>query len=244
MKVVAVVPALDEAEHIGGVVRGCLPRVDRVVVIDDGSSDDTGALARAWGDRVEVLRHERPRGVGASIAEGMARARALGADAAVVLAGDGQMDPLDLPAVLAPIARGEAELVKGDRLAWPEGALAFPLQRLIGVVGLAAATRVATGLAIDDAQCGYLAVSRRALAALPWDAMWPSFGYPNDLLSHAACLGLRVGEVPVRPVYGTERSKLRVAHLPGIAFVLLRAAGRRVTSRAASGAASRAKERP
>lgn len=222
MKVVAIVPALDEAEHIGGVVRGLLLRgIDRVIVIDDGSRDGTGELARAEGERVEVVRHDRPRGVGAAIAHGMALAG--DADAAVVLAGDGQMDPLDLPALLAPLARGEADLVKGNRLAWPDGALSFPLPRLLGVVALAAATRAATGLAIDDAQCGYVAVGRVALRTLPWAELWPSFGYPNDLLARAAVLGLRVAEVPVRPIYGTERSKLRLKHLPGIAFVVGRA---------------------
>lgn len=230
MKVLAVVPALDEAEHIGAVVRGLLPRVDRVIVIDDGSRDQTGALARAEGGRVLVIRHDRPLGVGASIAEGMATALADGADAAVVLAGDGQMDPLDLPALLGPIARGEADLVKGNRLAWPEGALAFPLQRLLGVVALAAATRAATGLSIDDAQCGYVAVGRRALAALPWADLWPSFGYPNDLLARAARLGLAVAEVPVRPIYGTERSKLRPRHLPGVGFVIARALAARLAA--------------
>lgn len=232
MKVCAIVPALDEAEHIGAVVRGLLPRVHRVIVIDDGSSDGTGELARAEGDRVEVIHHARPLGVGAAIAAGMARAH--DADAAVVLAGDGQMDPVDLPALLGPLARGEADLVKGNRLAWPEGALRFPLHRLLGVVALAAATRAATGLSIDDAQCGYVAIGRRARIELPWASLWPSFGYPNDLLSRAARIGLRVAEVPVRPIYGTEQSKLRARHLPGIAFVIARAAAAR----------ARAKERP
>jgi glycosyltransferase involved in cell wall biosynthesis len=229
MNVVAIVPALDEAEHIWGVVLGLLPCVDRIIVIDDGSRDGTGEIARAAG-RVEIVRHERPRGVGAAIAAGMARA--WNADAAVVLAGDGQMDPLDLPALLGPIARGEADLVKGNRLAWPGGALRFPLPRLVGVVGLAAATRVATGLAIDDAQCGYVAVGPRALRGLSWSDLWPSFGYPNDLLSRAARLGLRVAEVPVRPIYGTERSKLRARHLPGVAFVITRAFAARLLARA------------
>ncbi len=227
--IVAIVPALNEAERISGVVATMPARVERILVIDDGSTDGTAAIA-ARDPRVEVIAHGSRRGVGAAIATGCVRARELACDAAVVLAGDGQMDPRDLDAVLAPVLDGRADLVKGNRLQWPGGALAFPLPRLIGVVALAAATRAATGLSIDDAQCGYVAFGPRALSLLPWDALWRSFGYPNDLLSRAARLGLVVEEVPVRPIYAGEQSKLRVHHLPGIAFVLARAVLARATS--------------
>lgn len=225
----AVVPALDEAPRIARVVRTMPACVERIVVVDDGSRDDTGAIALAADARVEVLRHESPRGVGASIAEGCVHARARGASTVVVLAGDGQMDPADLPALVAPIARGEADFVKGNRLAWPGGAVVFPLPRLLGIIAFAAATRLATGLSIDDAQCGYVAIGPRALAAIDWPRLWPRFGYPNDLLGALARMGLRVAEVPVRPVYGDEESKLRLSHLPGIAFVIARAAALRIT---------------
>jgi len=226
--IVAIVPALNEAERIAGVVERMPARVERIVVVDDGSTDATAQIAKRH-PRVEVISHRHRRGVGAAIATGCLHARALDADVAVVLAGDGQMDPLDLDAVIAPILAG-ADLVKGNRLQWPGGALAFPLPRLVGVVALAAATRAATGLPLDDAQCGYVAFGRRALARLPWDRLWPSFGYPNDLLARAARLGLRIDEVPVRPIYAGEQSKLGVRHLPGIAYVLARALLHRATS--------------
>lgn len=224
--VVAIVPALNESERIAAVVRGIPHRVSRIVVVDDGSNDGTGELARI-DPRVEVVRHPQRRGVGAAIASGCANA--LDAACAVVLAGDGQMDPLDLDAVVAPVLEGRADLVQGNRLAWPSGALAFPLPRLLGVVGLAAVTRLATGLPIHDAQCGYVAFGPRALAEVPWSSLWPTFGYPNDLLAHAARLGLRVTQVPVRPIYAGEQSHLRVHHLPGIAYVLARALSSRVS---------------
>ncbi len=228
--IVAIVPALDEAPRIGRVIRTMPGSGPRIVVVDAGSRDGTGDAARATLDpRVEVVAHPARRGVGAAISTGALRARALGARAAVVLAGDGQMDPLDLRAVVEPILRDEADFVKGNRLAWPSGALAFPLPRLIGVVALAAATRVVSGLAIDDAQCGYVAFGRRALERVDWPSLWPSFGYPNELLVEAARLGLRVTEVPVRPVYAHEQSKLRVRHLPGIGWVLARGLVRRTT---------------
>lgn len=220
MRIVAVVPARDEAPRIGPVVAALGARLgprDRVVVVDDGSDDATAEVAQAAGDaRLEVRRHERPRGVGAAIAQGYLRALALDADVAVVLAGDGQMDVRDLAAVLAPIRAGRADYVKGNRLAWSGGALAFPLDRLLGVIALGAATRLATGLAVSDAQCGYTAIGRRALAALDWQGAWPSYGYPNDLLVRLSRAGLRVVEVPVRPVYEGAPSKLRLRHLPPI----------------------------
>jgi glycosyltransferase involved in cell wall biosynthesis len=219
--IVAIVPALDEAERISVVCSTMPARIGRIVVVDDGSTDQTGAIAGGADPRVEVVRHASPRGVGAAIATGMLAAR--DADAAVVLAGDGQMDPRDLDALLDPVVEDRADLVKGNRLAWPNGALTFPLPRLLGVIAFTAATRAVTGLAIDDAQCGYVAVGSSAIAAVPWRALWPSFGYPNDLLAHAARLGLRIEEVPVRPIYAGERSHLRARHLPGFGYVLLRA---------------------
>jgi glycosyltransferase involved in cell wall biosynthesis len=230
---VAIVPALNEAPRIARVITTMPSVIDRILVVDDGSTDETARVARATFDpRVEVLVHGSRLGVGAAIATGALRARELGAATAVVMAGDGQMDPADLPALLGPVLRGEADLVKGNRLAWPGGALAFPRTRLVGVVALAAATRVATGLPIDDAQCGYVAFGRHALDRVPWRDLWPSFGYPNDLLGHAARLDLRVAEVPVRPVYEGEESKLRPRHAPAIAWVIGRAFVRRISARA------------
>jgi glycosyltransferase involved in cell wall biosynthesis len=250
-RVVAVVPALDEAPRIGAVVAGLVAArlaarlcaadgahaagvLDRIVVIDDGSRDGTTAAALAGGDpRVEVVRHERPRGVGAAIAQGYLRALELDADAAVVLAGDGQMDPADLPALLAPLCaeRGaRADYVQGDRLAWHGGAVAFPLDRLVGVLGLALATRAATGLGVRDAQCGYTAIGRRALAAIDWRSAWPSYGYPNDVLIRLARAGLRVAHVPIRPIYAGAPSKLGWRHLPPIFARLAGATFERLTA--------------
>ena len=85
------------------------------------------------------------------------------------------------------------------------------MRRVAGKV-LSLATRLASGLDVDDCQCGYTAASRRALSVLPLAELWPGFGYPNDLLLLAAQHGLRVGEVTVRPVYGDEQSGVRPWH--------------------------------
>ncbi|HLV67063.1 MAG TPA: glycosyltransferase family 2 protein [Polyangiaceae bacterium] len=221
-RIAVIVPAYREARLIGRMLRRVPAFVDAVVVVDDASDDDTSAAARAIGDpRVQVIRHPENRGVGASIATGYQHAAAAGADVLAVMAGDDQMDPDDLEAVIAPVVRGEADYVKGNRFAHP-AAHQMPRARRIAGAVLSGATRLATGLAITDAQCGYTALSARAAARLPLDELWPRYGYPNDLLGLAAARGLRVREVPVRPVYADETSGVRPWHALLVLYVLAR----------------------
>jgi glycosyltransferase involved in cell wall biosynthesis len=231
-RVVVVVPAWDEAPRIGAVVRGLPAWVDRVFVVDDASRDGTAQAARDLGDgRVEVVEHARNRGVGAAIGTGYARALAEHGgprDVFVVMAGDGQMDPRDLPAVVGPVAEGEADYVKGDRFAWHEGTGSMPLSRRLGGYVLSAATSRAVGIEVSDSQCGYTAVSREACARLDLEGLWHGYGYPNDLLSRVTLRGMRVAQVPVRAVYAGEVSRLRARHLPVIGALIARAWIRRV----------------
>jgi glycosyltransferase involved in cell wall biosynthesis len=201
--------------------------------VDDGSTDGTSEAARAAAgerqNRLEILRNAAPLGVGAAIVQGYLRAIELDADVAVVLAGDAQMDPSDLAAVIAPVLEGRADYVKGNRFLFQDGMRAFPAARLLGVAAFSVATRLATGLPVSDTQCGYTAIGRRALSQLDWSRAWTGYGYPNALLVRLARLGLRVAEVPVRPIYADEQSKLRPRHLPPIAAMLGREIVRRAT---------------
>ncbi len=230
--VTVIVPAFEEAPRIARVLRGLPPGVDRVVVVDDASRDATSSSAREVGDpRVAVLRHPRNLGVGAAIVTGYRSALAGGGgardDAFVVMAGDGQMDPADLPALILPIARGEAGYVKGNRFLDPDVGRTMPPARRLGGRVFSWLTARATALPIDDSQCGYTALSRAACEALDLEGLWPRYGYPNDLLGQLAVLGIRVAEVPVRPIYGDEVSKLRPRHLVVIAALVGRAYARR-----------------
>jgi glycosyltransferase involved in cell wall biosynthesis len=230
-RVVVVVPAWDEAPRIARVLRAMPAWVDAVVVVDDASDDETVTVARSVGDsRVEILRHERNRGVGAAIVTGYRHAASRPGgprDAFVVMAGDGQMHPDDLPAIVGPVARGEADYVKGDRFRGPGAAATMPFARRIGGRVFSWATSRAVGIPVSDSQCGYTALSRAACEALDLDALWPRFGYPNDLLSQLTVRGLRVAEVPVRAVYADEVSRLRPRHLPVITALIARAWMRR-----------------
>jgi glycosyltransferase involved in cell wall biosynthesis len=231
-RVVVVVPAWNEAPRIARVLRGLPECVDAAVVVDDASTDGTGAVARAVADpRLEVVRHELNRGVGAAIATGYTRALALASgrrDAFVVLAGDGQMDPRDLHAVVEPIASDRADYVKGDRFRDPALWRSMPVVRALGGLAFSRLTSLAIGVAVSDSQCGYTAIAREACASLDLAALWPGYGYPNDLLSTVALCGLRIAEVPVRAVYADEVSRLKARHVPVIAGIVARAWMRRV----------------
>lgn len=232
-RIAVVVPAFNEADKISGTVESIPSFVDHVIVVDDGSSDETAARARITSHeegRNEVLRHAQNRGVGAAIATGYARALALGVDAVAVMAGDAQMDPADLAHLLAPVLEGRAEYAKGNRFLWPGGAGEMPRVRRWGNWALSWLTRFATGYAIFDSQCGYTVASRRALEVIGPGTLFARYGYPNDLLGRLAAASARVVDVPVRPVYGPAwRSGLRPSRVAGpISRLLLRMAGQRL----------------
>src|SRR5262245_15806817 len=204
MTVAVVVPAFNEADKIARTIASVPAFVDCIIVVDDGSSDGTAAVAAAAASPpVEVVKHGRNRGVGSAIATGYRRALELGSSAVAVMAGDAQMDPHDLASLLAPLADGRADYVKGNRFRWPGVARKMPLVRLVGNVALSLLTWRATGsFHIFDSQCGYTAITRQALAKLDLGRLFPRYGYPNDILSRLAQVRARVLDVPVRPVYG------------------------------------------
>jgi glycosyltransferase involved in cell wall biosynthesis len=221
---------------VSATVRSVPGFVDHVVVVDDASSDATfraaSRMRRKGGRRMlEVVRHGANRGVGAAIVTGYARALALGADVAAVMAGDGQMDPADLPRLIDPIAAGRADYVKGNRFRSREVLRVMPLARLVGNVALSLATKVTSGyFGLFDSQCGYTAATRRALEAIDVERTFPRYGYPNDLLARLHAAGMRVEDAPVRAVYGPAwRSGISLGTvIYPISFVLLRSWLRRL----------------
>jgi glycosyltransferase involved in cell wall biosynthesis len=232
LSIACVVPAFNEARAIARTIRAVPGFVDRIIVVDDASHDATVTLARrAWRRGLVVVRHPRNRGVGGAIVTGYRRALALGLDVAVVMAGDGQMDPADLPTLLDPIADGRAGYVKGNRFLHPEVWREMPWARLCGNVVLSLATKVVSGYwGVFDSQCGYTAVTRASLAALDLDRLFPRYGYPNDLLARLHGAGVAVVDVPVRPIYGPGwKSGIRISTVVHpILWVLAAAFGRRV----------------
>jgi glycosyltransferase involved in cell wall biosynthesis len=225
-RVAVVVPAHDEEALIGTTIGGIPSLVDRIVVVDDGSADGTAAAAEASGDdRVEVIRHERNQGVGAATVTGYRRALAEEHDVVVVVNGDNQMDPTDLPAMVRAVARGEVDYAKANRLFTGQAFQLIPKTRFFGNAILSMLTKIASGYwHVADSQSGYTAISREMLAQLDLDRVYTNYGFPNDMLVHLNVWNARVRDFPSRPVYGVgERSGMRYRHVvPRISWLLLK----------------------
>jgi glycosyltransferase involved in cell wall biosynthesis len=213
--IAVVVPAYNEGGQIPKVI-GTMPAlVDHIVVVDDCSKDDTSAVVaglQKQDARVVLLRHAVNQGVGGAIATGYKWARDQGVDIAVVMAGDAQMDPANLPTLLEPVAEGRADYSKGNRLITGEAFRAIPKLRYFGNAVLSLLTKIASGYwNVSDSQTGYTAINRRALAVIDWDVMYKRYGQPNDLLVRLNVADMRVVDVPVRPVYNVgEKSGIRI----------------------------------
>jgi glycosyltransferase involved in cell wall biosynthesis len=238
VRIAVVIPSYNEARWIGETVSTVPAFIDDVFVVDDASSDGTLDAAQKAGDaRLRVVRHATNRGVGAAIVTGYRAARARGAGVVAVMAGDGQMHPADLHRVAAPVARGEHDYVKGNRLRHAGVLRIMPPARVAAAYVLGWLTGLAIGRpGLSDSQCGYTAISARAIDAIDLGAIWPRYGYPNDLLAAVAQAGLSIGEVEVRPVYGGQASGVRAWHAGTVLWLIARAAYRR----AAAGTARRA----
>ncbi|MDR1871792.1 MAG: glycosyltransferase family 2 protein [Deltaproteobacteria bacterium] len=201
----AVVPAYNEEKLLHLVVETMPSFVDHIVIIDDRSTDGTIAEATRLAEkdpRVILLRHEVNQGVGGSIATGYKWARDQEIDMAVVMAGDGQMDPNDLPALCDPVALEGVDYAKGNRLVYEEAYHLIPKVRFFGNAALSFLTKIASGYwHIADSQSGYAVISLKALKAINWDLMYKRYGQPNDILVRLNIESLKVRDVPIRPVY-------------------------------------------
>jgi glycosyltransferase involved in cell wall biosynthesis len=225
-RVGVVVPAHDEEELIATTLRGIPAFVDRIYVVDDGSRDATVERARAVGDeRLEIVAHDRNRGVGAAIVTGYKRAREDGLDVACVMAADNQMDPADLERLTLPIARDELDYAKANRLVTGEAWTLIPRTRYLGNAVLSMLTKIASGYwHIADSQSGYTALSKRMLDELDLDRVYTGYGFPNDFLVHLNVWNARVRDFPSRPIYGVgERSGIRYRKVvPRISWLLVK----------------------
>src|SRR6266550_8389896 len=211
--VAVVVPAHNEEALIEATLQGIPGFVDRVFVVDDGSSDRTGERATSFGDRrVEVLRHERNRGVGAAIVTGYKRALAERVDVTAVMAGDNQMDPAELESLTGPVARGELDYAKANRLFTGQAWQQIPRYRYLGNAVLSLFTKIASGYwHVADSQAGYTALGLPMLELLDLDRIYKSYGFPNDMLVHLNVWNARVRDIPSRPIYGVgEKSGIKV----------------------------------
>ena len=226
--VAVVVPAYQEEQLIETTLAGIPDFVDRVYVVDDASRDGTLARARAAATadgRVEAIAHERNGGVGAAIVSGYRRALAEGIDVTCVMAGDNQMDPEDLATLVEPVARGEVDYAKANRLFTGQAWELIPRHRYLGNAVLSLLTKIASGYwHVADSQSGYTAIAREMLARLDLDRLYRRYGFPNDMLVHLNVWNARVRDFPSRPIYGVgERSNIRLWKVvPTISWLLFK----------------------
>lgn len=194
MTVVAVIPAYNEASRIASVVEAARGFVDRVIVVNDGSSDDTAKNAEAAG--ALVVSHTTNCGAGAATMTGLEAARRLGASVAITLDADEQHDPRDIPALLEPIKNDTADLALANRFGKRNS---IPLvRRVFNRLGNIV-TLFATGRFVSDSQCGFKAFGPRALTEV--DLRMSGFEFCTEIVRESVQHHWRVAQVPVKVIY-------------------------------------------
>ncbi|MBE7558805.1 glycosyltransferase family 2 protein [bacterium] len=227
-RIAVVVPAYNEEVLIARTVTTMPDFIDHVVVVDDLSEDRTPDIVAdlaARNPRILLIRHEVNRGVGGAISTGYVWCREHDVDIAVVMAGDGQMDPADLPNLLDPVVEDRVDYAKGNRLVTGEAWRKIPHSRYLGNSALTFLTKIASGYwHVTDSQTGYTALNRKALHLLPLEEIYPRYGMPNDFLVTCNIYNMRVVDVPVNPVYGIgEKSGIKLSKVVfSLSFLILR----------------------
>jgi glycosyltransferase involved in cell wall biosynthesis len=219
-RIALVIPAYNEEKLIRPTLEHVPDLVDRVIVVDDASTDDMPAVIQECMEadpRIEMVRHETNRGPGAGIITGYNRVLEGDYDIAVVCGGDHQMPLEQTPKLLDPLIRGEADYTKGNRFMQRAGALAMvpgnmPKTRVVGNMLITILTKIASGYyKVADVVEGFTAITREALERVDWDRAWQKYGYPMDFLIRLNAYGLRVKDVPRRAIYlpGERQSQIK-----------------------------------
>ena len=222
-----VVPAYNEEMLISKTLTTMPSFVDAIIVVNDGSSDRTQeiiASLQKTDSRIILINHNPNQGLGQSLITGYLRAREEGFDVVAVMAGDAQMSPDDLPAVVEPITLGKCDYVKGNRLLRDDVVGRMPMYRYIGNSFLTFLTKFSTGYwHVIDPQCGYTAISKNALARIPIQDMIKGYGYNAHILNMLNLNNFKVADVEVEPVYGDEKSKIKLRnYIPVVSKLLIR----------------------
>jgi glycosyltransferase involved in cell wall biosynthesis len=275
--VAVIVPAFNEEYQIGMVIESMPDFVDRIVVIDDHSSDDTANVVSRFlfrntrdysndaigerviepnrynkaevvlqtnrkreirrfapfrilnrtpeKDRIILIQHERNAGVGAAVANGYKWCLDNNIDCIAKMDGDGQMDPSELKSICLPVVNGLADYCKGNRLMHLSAHDIIPRNRYLGNAVLSILTKIASGYwKISDTQTAYSAISSKALSRIRIYDLYPTYGYPNDILIKLNISNCKVHEVPIKPVYQIgEHSKMKILKvIPKISWLLFK----------------------
>jgi glycosyltransferase involved in cell wall biosynthesis len=203
-RVLVAIPAFNEAPTIGSIVLQARKYADEVVVVDDGSTDDTAWVAEQAG--AQIIHHESNLGYGAALRSCFERARENSEDVMVILDGDGQHDPSAIPRVLDPVVRGRADVSVGSRFLNGKNGNGVPPYRRLGIGFLTRLTNLGTrkGVELRDAQSGFRAYSRKAIELI--DPREADMGASTEIIWDADQNNLRIVEVPINVTYNRNGS--------------------------------------
>lgn len=209
-KITAVMPAYNEEVSLGSIVLTTKKYVDNVIVVDDGSTDNTVEIAALAG--AEVISHPSNKGKGAALKTGFEAARV--SEIIVTIDSDGQHNPEEIPKLITPIINGEADVVNGSRYI-NGNKKDTPSYRRVGQTVLDKATNLNSGLDITDSQSGFRAFARHAVPAFRFSCS--DFGIESEMLMDASNAGLRIKEVEISVRYDVDGStKNPVTHGVGV----------------------------
>jgi len=224
-----VVPAYNEEKLIGRVLETMPDYVDKIVVVDDKSTDRTAEIVRNAADkpggRIVLIQHDENQGVGGAIVSGYKWARDNQISVTAVMAGDAQMDPDDLPNLLEPVVTGQVDYAKGNRLFTGNAWQIIPKIRYLGNSYTSLLTKIASGYwHVADSQTGYTVINLHALRMLDLDKIYKDYGMPNDMLVKLNIYNLKVRDVPVKPIYNIgEKSGIRIHKIvPKLSWLLFK----------------------
>jgi glycosyltransferase involved in cell wall biosynthesis len=199
--VIALIPAYNEANRIAPVIKSSIPHVNQVVVIDDGSADNTASVAQSSG--ATVIRHPLNKGKGAAIQTALDHLQHSQADAAIFLDADGQHDPDEIPLFIDAARKHQAGIVVGNRLHNPIG---MPLIRLLTNRFTSSITGALARHPVPDSQCGYRLIHRSVLPDLHFQSQ--RFETETETLIQAGRAGHNIVSIPIRSIYHGQPSHI------------------------------------
>lgn len=211
--VAVVIPSYRVTNHILDVLKLVGPEVSHIFVVDDACPDKSGDFVKKHSKdkRVKVLKHDQNQGVGGAVITGYRAALEAGAEVVVKVDGDGQMDPRLIPRLIRPILDGEADYAKGNRFDSLEDLYEMPRVRIFGNAVLSLWSKLSTGYwGVNDPTNGFTAIHRRVLEMIHLDKLRKSYFFESDLLFRLSIVNAVVADIPMKAVYGDEKSHLRI----------------------------------
>ena len=215
-KIAVVIPCYKCSDSILKVIEKIGSEINKIIVVDDCCPEGSGNYVKdnCKDPRVEVVFNKINLGVGGAMLHGYSRCLELSQDIIVKLDGDGQMDPSLIPRFISPIVRGKADYCKGNRFFFLEDLKDMPKIRLFGNSVLSFMNKLSSGYwNIFDPTNGYTAISSKALTLINFEKVSNRYFFESDLLFHLYLARAVVLDIPMKAIYGDERSNLKISKI-------------------------------